>query len=395
MKAIRIPESEWQIMAVVWEHPPAAGVTVVEKWSRQTGRHACATRLRRIHAVGSATVSVALAGVPPASRMPWMIHHSVSIRMAPRFSARRRKQRSRRPRSPNATASLRLRRRTLAFTLIELLVVVAIIAILAALLLAALSSAKLQAQQTQCISNLKELALAHNMYADEFANGIPNVAGFGYINPWETMLGPYDGNSPSLPLCPSASRLPASLSLTNGTLDVDGTADTAWYLQGNVFAGAGPGSGMAGLVYSVTNSGSYAFNGWLYDPWGVPPGAVPGFFRKPSAVLHASLTPVFADSVTHDVLPNPLDLPATNLYLGVGEGQSLAGSGLISVITIARHGSRPASAAPTDVNIKQRLPGMIDVAFVDGHIQKSPLENLWNYSWTSTWKIPNPRPGLP
>jgi hypothetical protein len=64
----------------------------------------------RNDAVGSATVSVALAGVPPASRMPWMIHHSVSIRTVPRFSAGRRKQRSRRPRSPNATAWLRLSR---------------------------------------------------------------------------------------------------------------------------------------------------------------------------------------------------------------------------------------------------------------------------------------------
>jgi len=67
-------------------------------------------RLSRIHAVGSATVSVALAGVPPASRMPWMIHHSVSIGKSPRFSARRRKQPSRRPRSPKGTVWLRLRR---------------------------------------------------------------------------------------------------------------------------------------------------------------------------------------------------------------------------------------------------------------------------------------------
>jgi hypothetical protein len=64
--------------------------------------------LIRNDAVGSATVSVALAGVPPASRMPWMIHHSVSIHTASKFSARRRKQRSRRPRSPKATAWIRL-----------------------------------------------------------------------------------------------------------------------------------------------------------------------------------------------------------------------------------------------------------------------------------------------
>lgn len=54
-----------------------------------------------------------------------------------------------------------------AFTLIELLVVIAIIAILAALLFPVFASAKEAAKRTTCLSNIKELALAWTMYAQD------------------------------------------------------------------------------------------------------------------------------------------------------------------------------------------------------------------------------------
>lgn len=56
------------------------------------------------------------------------------------------------------------------FTLVELLVVIAIIAILAALLLPSLHRSQASAQRTQCVGNLRQLALATQMYWDDNNN---------------------------------------------------------------------------------------------------------------------------------------------------------------------------------------------------------------------------------
>jgi prepilin-type N-terminal cleavage/methylation domain-containing protein/prepilin-type processing-associated H-X9-DG protein len=92
-------------------------------------------------------------------------------------------------RQPVPPSSIRPPASSFAFTLIELLVVIAILAILAALLLPSLRSARDAAKSSKCVSNLKQLGVAAQIYRQDWdCYPCGMMYGTGITNSWQQTL---------------------------------------------------------------------------------------------------------------------------------------------------------------------------------------------------------------
>ncbi|MGH7943108.1 MAG: prepilin-type N-terminal cleavage/methylation domain-containing protein [Limisphaerales bacterium] len=265
-----------------------------------------------------------------------------------------------------------------AFTLIELLVVIAIIAILAAILLPVLESAKLRAQEINCISNLKQMTTSSMVYYDQFKtwvgpiNGSPGTSEGDWMG---AMLSTYKNRNVLICPCAPYNGNPNNLS------QIWGKADSAW------------------LWTEETNyTSSYAKNDWL------APSSTEGLhnsslypqdlYTREATVRFPASVPVFMDSVWINLDPMEEDSPNKNLYnpanVTAENGGSMAFEGMQRVC-IARHGGRAAGSAPANVPLGTPLPGTINMGFVDGHAEQIKLESLWNYDWHLNW-VPHTTP---
>jgi prepilin-type N-terminal cleavage/methylation domain-containing protein/prepilin-type processing-associated H-X9-DG protein len=283
----------------------------------------------------------------------------------------------------NKPASRNLTRRNAGFTLIELLVVIAIIAILAAMLLPVLAKAKQKAQQISCLNNLKQLALAHSMYFNDYGHGIPDAAPSTSTGSWFINFIDYYGKATNVLKCPTTSQ-PATVQ--NNFL---GNSVTPWCKTD--YAGSG-----------AAYIGSYVINGWFSTDSSGTVGKGDGqgsqqlYYFKDSMINNSSATPVFSDGIWVDMWPMETDCPYHDLH-GVaqlnapanmsGEGSFGASGGhSIARTCTARHACN-ATAQNSWTSATATPQGAINVGFFDGHVELTKLPKLWTLQWHRQWGV--------
>ena len=234
------------------------------------------------------------------------------------------------------------------FTLIELLVVIGIIAVLIAVLMPGLSAARRQARAVACLSNLRQLGLAFQMYCNENKGKVFRYVDASATDLWIPLLQPYVGNVEAVRLCPEASQ----------------TGETPY---GNTFTAWGDPERVT--VPWLGHGGSYGLNMWLHT---LPEDGIDGLvvfghtqvIGPRSAFIKLPATDVDRIPVAGDCLwvggwPRDTDSPPA----------TLAG-----IYDLDNHMRRFCLA---------RHKRAVNFVFLDGHCAPVVLEDLWKLKWNA------------
>ncbi len=247
------------------------------------------------------------------------------------------------------------------FTLIELLVVISIIALLLSILVPSLSMAREQAKRVVCQSDLKQWGLAFDMFAYDnnrlFMKGWDGTGEKTQLkDQWFHALNPYYDEDVSLRLCPKATK-PATEA---------GGVGRHWPMSPTMAWGTFQGS--TGWAIAPEDCGSYGINAWVYNP-DSPPSIFPSLenarWRTPD-VKGAHNVPLLFDAIWLEVWADSTDGAPSTPEVAFLNSQKEPGMCRVCVI---------------------RHPGGINMLFLDYHVSKSSLRDLWFYEWHRKYHI--------
>ena len=251
--------------------------------------------------------------------------------------------------------------RTLGFTLVELLVVIGILTVLMAMLLPAMARARRQARSVACLSNVRQLGAAFQMYVNQ--NRGKSLIAYGTRdNIWTEVLKPYlQSGAVRVMYCPEAPDNVGYRVDPNGS-PYRGTAFHAW--ANSKVVSRTPGN----IVFEVDMESSYGMNtgiSRLHSNGDLPFGDESirdNFLTLPAK--EPDSVPVFGDCIAMGSPPFHTDKPPRNLITPIPTtGNHPPDSQGMHGFCIARHGLA------------------INLVFLDGHARRVPLPELWKLKW--------------